>query len=215
LAGAILPIITADVAVSDDWNLDGLLDGGDPFPARVAAVALLAGASVQSNRAQAAALGDVSQFHADDFVVVPSGAEFHGEGDFHGGAHRFKNPADQWQIAQQAGAAVALHDFLRRASKIQIDEVEAQVFDQARGVGQYGRIAAEELGGDGVLVLIKMKVPSADALVAHHSVGRGELGHDQPASTEVFDEAAENGVGHAGHGCEDGCGRDADAANLE
>src|SRR6266852_3498055 len=149
------------------------------------------------------------------FVVVPSGAEFHGEGNLHGGSHRFENLADQRQIAQQAGAAVALHDFLRRAAEVQVDKIEAQVFHQARGIGQYCRTAAKELGRDRVLVFVEMKVASPNAKIAQDAVGRGELGHNQAASAEVLDEAAEDGVGNAGHGREHGGGSDADAADLQ
>jgi hypothetical protein len=42
-----------------------------------------------------------------------------------------------------------------------------------------------------------MKVSSADALVAQHTVSRGELGHDQAASAKALDEAAEDSVGDA------------------
>ena len=66
-----------------------------------------------------------------------------------------------------------------------------------------------------MLVFIEVQVASADALVAEHAVGGGELGHDQAASAEILDEAAEDGVGDAGHGGEDGGGRDADVANGE
>ena len=60
-----------------------------------------------------------------------------------------------------------------------------------------------------------MQVATADALVAQHAVGRSELGHDQAASAQVLDEAAEDGVGDAGHGGEDGGGGDADVADLQ
>src|SRR5208283_3552186 len=66
-----------------------------------------------------------------------------------------------------------------------------------------------------MLVFIKVKVASADALVAQDAVGRSELGHDQPASAQVFDEAAEDGIGDSGHGSQHGGGSDADVADLE
>src|ERR1035441_8010920 len=47
----------ANVAIADHGNLDCLLDGGDPFPARVSAIALLTRPGVQRNRAEAAAFG--------------------------------------------------------------------------------------------------------------------------------------------------------------
>jgi len=51
--------------------------------------------------------------------------------------------------------------------------------------------------------------------VTDDAVGGGELGHHQPASAEIADEAAENGVGNAGHGREDGGGTDFDVAERE
>jgi hypothetical protein len=60
-----------------------------------------------------------------------------------------------------------------------------------------------------------MKVSSADALVAQHTVSRGELGHDQAASAKALDEAAEDSVGDARHGREHSGGGDRDVANLQ
>jgi hypothetical protein len=69
--------------------------------------------------------------------------------------------------------------------------------------------AAEELRRDRVLVFIEMQIAlGLLILLAQHAVGRGELGHDQAASAEVADEAAEDGVGDAGHGSEHGGGSD-------
>ena len=50
-----------------------------------------------------------------------------------------------------------------------------------------------------MLVLVKMKVPPLDPLVTQHAVSRSELGHDQPASAQALDEAAEDRVSDAGH----------------
>jgi hypothetical protein len=66
-----------------------------------------------------------------------------------------------------------------------------------------------------MLVFVKVEITPADALVAQHAVGRGELGHDQSASAEVLDEAAEDGIGYSGHRGEDGGGGDADVAYAE
>ena len=50
---------------------------------------------------------------------------------------------------------------------------------------------------------------------AEDSVGRGELGHDKAAASEIADEAAEDGVGYSGHGGENGGGTDLDAADSQ
>src|SRR5260370_20592849 len=57
-----------------------------------------------------------------------------------------------------------------------------------------------------MLVFVEMQVTFGFlVLLAEHAVGRGELGHDQAAAAQVADEAAEDGVGDAGHGSQD-CG---------
>src|ERR1035441_4457127 len=50
---------------------------------------------------------------------------------------------------------------------------------------------------------------------AEHAVSRGELGHDQAASAEVANEAAEDGIGDSGHGGQDRGGGDGDGADRE
>src|ERR1700674_1085957 len=66
-----------------------------------------------------------------------------------------------------------------------------------------------------MLVFIEMKVASPNAQVAQDAVSRGELGHDQAASAKILDEAAEDGVGDAGHGSKHRGGSDAYVPNLQ
>jgi len=48
---------------------------------------------------------------------------------------------------------------------------------------------------------------------AKHAIGRGELGHDQPASAEVANEASKDGIGNASHGSQNGRGSDLNIAD--
>src|SRR5689334_1214944 len=58
-----------------------------------------------------------------------------------------------------------------------------------------------------MLVFVEMQVALGFLVLgAEDAVGGGDLGHDQPAATEIPDNAAEDGVGDAGHGSEDGGG---------
>src|SRR5580700_3640231 len=67
-----------------------------------------------------------------------------------------------------------------------------------------------------MLVVIEMEIAlSLLVLGAEHAVGRGELGHDQPASAQVADEAPEDCVGDAGHRREYGCGGDLKATDRQ
>src|SRR5580658_5857662 len=50
-------------------------------------------------------------------------------------------------------------------------------------------------------------------LLAEHAIGRGELGHDQPAPTQVADETPEDRVSNASHRRQHSGGRNADIAD--
>ena len=74
-------------------------------------------------------------------------------------------------------------DPLGRAAQIQIHKVKAGLLDNPRRLGQRLRIGPEELRADGVLVVVEGQI--APALGLPHpgqAIGRGELGHQQPAA---------------------------------
>ncbi len=136
-----------------------------------------------------------------------------------------QNLLHQRQIAQQAGAAVAFHDLVHRAAEIDVDNVEAQILADLGGVGHDVRVGAEKLRRDGVLLGLEREVAErargflvrtvARAHAIDYAMRAGEFGHHQSAAALVADQAAENGVGNAGHGRQHGRGRDADAADAE
>ena len=67
------------------------------------------------------------------------------------------------------------------------------------------RIAAKKLRRNRMLVLVEMQIAlGLLVLRAKHAVGRSELGHDQPASAQVANEASEYRVSNARHGSQDG-----------
>jgi len=121
---------------------------------------------MQRHRAQTAAFRHARQFHANDFIVVPSRAKFHRERYLHRRAHRFKDLPDQRQIAEQARSTITLHDLLGRAAQIQVHQVEAQVFHQPGSVGKHPGAAPEKLGRHRMLVFVEVKVTSPYPLVA-------------------------------------------------
>ena len=99
---------------------------------------------------------------------------------------RFEDLLNCGQIAQQAAAAVAVDDALRRAAEIEIDEIEAGVLADARAVGECLGVGAEELRGDGMLVVVVREVALALGLAhAAEAVGGGELGHDEAAAGDL------------------------------
>ena len=69
----------------------------------------------------------------------------------------------------------------------------------ARGVGHLGRIAAEDLDRDRTLFLGVLGVLERAVDAADQALGADHLGDDEPAAALALDQAAERGVGHAGH----------------
>src|ERR1035441_10247826 len=138
---------------------------------------------VQGDGVEAAILGQAGEVDADDVVVIPAHAELDGEGDGDGGANRAKDALDGRQGAQQAGAALAANDALGRAAKVEVDEIEAGVLDDAGGVCEGGWIRPKQLCRYRVLVVVVGEVALAlDLAHAGKAVGRGELGHDEAAA---------------------------------
>ena len=159
------------------------LHGGDVLPAGLAGVAVLAGAGVEGDGVEAAVFGQLGEFDADDVFVVPAHAELDGEGNGDGGADGLEDALDLRQVAQEAGAAVAGDDALGRAAEVEVDEVEAGVLNDAGGVGEGLGVGAEELRGDGVLVVVVGEVALALGFAhAGEAVGGGELRHDEAAA---------------------------------
>jgi len=123
------------------------------------------------------------------------------------------------QIAQQARAAVAFHDFVHRAAEVDIDDIEAAVLAHARGIGHDGGVGTEKLAGNGMLFGFEIEIAEVAVVLlrgagADYAVRAGELRHEQAAAALVADEAPEDGVGDACHGREDGGGGNGDGADL-
>src|SRR6185369_4347381 len=202
------------VSVTDNWDRDSLLHVANPIPIRVAAVTLFAGSGVHGDCVQAAAFSELSELEEYKFLLTPSGAELHGEGNLHCGANSFENPGNEGQIAEQARAPVALHYLLGGTAEVEVDHVEAEALDHGGGFAQCVRVGAEELGCDRMRVLVEVEVTLGFLVLgAEHSVGRGELGHHQAATIHLADEASEDSVGYAGHGGEHGGRSNRDSAD--
>ena len=146
-----------DVAVADDGDFHGLLDGGDDAPVRGAGVALLAGARMDGNGFDPNAFRHFGDVDGNDGIFVPAGAQFNSERNFDGAAHGFENLFEKRQIAEQAGAA-ALDDFFGGAAEIDVHSIVAKVFDHLRGLSHDGGIRAKKLRGNRVLVFLEVEI---------------------------------------------------------
>ena len=91
---------------------------------------------------------------------------------------RLKDASDRRQIAQQAGASVALHDFLCRAAQVQIHQVEAEPFDDARCLRDPPRVAPKQLRRNRMLVVIESEItPPLGFPHPGKPIGRSEFRH--------------------------------------
>ena len=160
------------------------------------------------------ALGHLGNLDRDNIIFIPAGTNFDGKRNFYRGADGAEKFFEMHEVAQQAGAATFDH-FFYRATEIDIDLIEAEVFGERGGRGHDGGIGAENLGRDGMLVGVEIQIVQSARGIAGEAFGAGEFGHDQAAGTEGTDHAAEDGVGDAGHGGEDGGGLDDGVANFE
>jgi len=198
-----------DIAIADDRNLYRGLHLGDAAPVRLAAIPLLACARMERDGLQAAIFCEARHLKRHQLEVVPSGAELHGERNGNRLADFAQQAFHQRQIAQQTGAAIAFHYLVDGAAEVDVENVKAKIFANACGIGHDGGVGAEKLRRDRMLLRLEGQVFQSASGLAR--VARGadamrarELGHDQPAATQVADEAAENRVGDAGHGRQHG-----------
>src|SRR5579863_8553055 len=205
---------SVDIAIADHWNLHRLLHGGDDTPIGGAGVALLACPGMYRNDLYTNAFCHFRDIHRYNRVFVPTRSQLDRKWDANGGTNGSENVAEQRKIPQQAGAA-ALDDFLGRAAQIDVHGVVAEVFDHAGGIGHDLRICAEELRGDGMLVFLKIEITERLGGAAGDAFGAGELRHEQAATAEAANDAAEKRVRHASHRGKHRGGADGQVANLK
>src|SRR5262249_33528222 len=122
---------SADVAVADDGDADGVLDGGDVLPAGLAGVSVFACAGVEGAGVEAAVFGHLGELDADDVGVVPSHAELYGEGNSDCGADGFEDALYLGEVLEESGASVARDDAFGGAAEVEVDDIEAGVLHDA------------------------------------------------------------------------------------
>ena len=204
----------ANVTIADNRDAHSLFHIVDYAPIRCAAIALHASARMNGDCFDASLFGHTRYVNCDDISLVPARANFDRERDSDSGANGAEKNFEMRQIAQQAGAA-ALHDFFHRAAEIDVDMVEAEILGERGGGSHHFGIGTENLRGDGMFVVVEVEIVQSAGGIAREAFGAGEFGHDKAAAAEPADYAAENGVGDAGHGSEDGGRANGAVANCE
>ena len=168
-------------------------------PVGLARVGLPRGAAVDGDRRGAGVLHAAGDVRRAEIRLVPPLAHLDRDRNANRAGHRPHDAGGVRGIAHQAAAGLVLRNLRHRAPHVDVDDVRAHAFDDASGLGHALGIAAEDLDRDrtlffGVLRVLERAIDAANqALAAHH------LGHDQAASALALHQAAEGGVGHAGH----------------
>jgi hypothetical protein len=92
--------------------------------------------------------------------------------------------------------------------------VEAEVFGYGCGRGHHFRNRAENLCRDRMFVIVEIQIVERPRGVASQPFRTGEFGHNQAARTERPNYAAENRVGDASHGRQNGRRANGGTANF-
>src|SRR5579871_2855435 len=128
----------------------------------------------------------------DQLLIVPAGAELHGQWNGNRGANFPQNVFHQRKIAQQSGTAVALHYLIDGAAEVDIHNVEPEILARSRGVRHYLRIRSEKLRRDGMLFRLEIEIAKRPRRLfasclqrCDDAVRAGELSHDESAAALV------------------------------
>ena len=60
-------------------------------------------------------------------------------------------------------------------------------------------VRSKQLRGNGMLIVLEIKVVESARGLPRDSFGAGELGHDESTAAQAANDAAEYGVGNTGH----------------
>ena len=119
------------------------------------------------------------------------------------------DPAGAIRVLEQRRTGAGLRDLPDRAAEVDVDDVGARVLDHARGLGHDGRLGAEDLHCERVLVRADQQVAER-ALVPYERPGAAHhLGADESCA-EAASLASKGLHADACHRCEDEPGRDLD-----
>ena len=76
-------------------------------------------------------------------------------------------------------------------------------------------VGSEDLRPDGPFLLSVIKIATSADILAELALARNEFGHDQAATTQPLNQAAEDSVRDSGHGCQDTCRGHVNVADAE
>ena len=165
---------------------------------------------------RAGLLHHTGKLHTVDGALVPAQTEFDGDGPSARAAdHGLQHPGGQLRGAHEPRAVPALGHLGDRTAHVDVDDLGARdLGGQSSGLFHAGRVAAEDLGGGGMLDLPQLEQGDGFFVLVAERLGADHLG-DGVAAAQLPANRAEAQIGDAGHGGQDQFGRYGDAANVQ
>lgn len=204
-----------DVAVTDQGDLENIAEVADEVPVGLAFEALFGEPGVEGEHLGASVLEPFGEVGSGEKGVVPSGADFDGDGDF----HRFDAGGDdlggEVGVFQEGGSGAGAADFGHPAAHVNVEEVGTEFFGHAGAFGHFLDVSAEDLDAEGAFFGVDPHFfeGAVGGIVDGH--GADELGEHESGAGDALGENAERQVADVLHGREKEGVFDLDLADFE
>jgi hypothetical protein len=138
------------------------------------------------------------ELEAGACAVLEAAAHLHRDRELDGGRDGLDDARGAAGILEQGRARAGLRDLAHRAAEVDVHDVRAGVGDHPRRLGHHGRIGAEDLHGQRVLVAGDAEIAKRALVSVVQPGATDHLGANQPR-TEAPALAAEGLHAHARH----------------
>ena len=177
-----------------------LLHRPDIVPVGGSGVHLVPGAAVDGHGGRTGLLHGLCKLHAVDGALVPAQAELHRHRALCPPDHRFGHPHRLGRVTHQAGAVPGVCHFGHGAAHIDVDDVRPGNFGgDGRPLLHAHGVAAEDLGGGGVLPLPQLQQGHGLFVLKAQGLGADHLRAGQPRPLLPAD-SPEGRIRHPRHG---------------
>jgi hypothetical protein len=195
----------AHVAGAHHGDVDAPGRAVDDLPVGLARVGGHPRAPVDREHLHATVLCQLGHLHDVQAIAIPPGPGLQRDGDVDGLHHRSQDGFELRAFPHQLGAAATLDHLGDGAARVDVEDVGAALLDDLGRQHHAVEIGAEDLDGDGSLVLPVAQHLMRAEVVAREALHRDELANQEAdrARSERPDGAPEGRVGDPRHGGED------------
>ena len=178
----------ADVAIPDDWDVQGFRHGPNLTPTGMPCVHVGPRAWVEREHLGTGVLTGEADADRVPGLFVEATANLGGRGERRSLRHGPNDVPDQPEVSEAPRPAVPSNHLLDRAPEVDVHEIgSVDLGNQGRGVRHHDRIRAEDLNADGALDLIEPQVAMTPLAVSDDPVGAHELANDHVRAESAAD----------------------------